>query len=72
VNDLICPKCMAIDATVRLDLDDGETLTCDSCVEMFSLADVREMIDGITRAWAVMAAWVETCPARAKAVGAEA
>lgn len=37
----ICPKCLA-DEVIRVNLDDGDTLTCSGCDEEFTAGDLRE------------------------------
>ena len=60
--NLICPKCLEV-ATVRLDLDDGDTLTCTGCEESYSVDTVRQMVEG----WAKLLPWLAQHPARVEA-----
>ena len=57
---VICPKCLDGDAAVRLDLNDGDTLTCAGCEEEYSLDAVRELVAG----WAKLLPWLDAHPAR--------
>lgn len=60
----MCPKCMRPDATVRLNVNDGDTLTCFECDEEFTVSDVRTLVDS----WAKLLPWLESHPARAESV----
>ncbi len=57
--NLICPRCMS-EAVVRLDLDDGDTLTCHECDESYTVAEVDALVAGWTR----LLPWLLTHPAR--------
>jgi hypothetical protein len=57
---LSCPLCGNADATLRLYLDDCETVTCSECEEEFSLDVVRELV----AAWTKVLAWVDAAPAK--------
>jgi transcription elongation factor Elf1 len=58
--ELTCIKCGQSDSVIRLDLDDGHTLTCTGCEESYSVDDVRACMAGWTRALA----WIDTHPSR--------
>lgn len=62
---VICPKCLA-DEIVRLDVCDGDTLTCGGCDEEFSVADLRRLVDS----WAKLLPWLESHPARTEETAA--
>ena len=57
----ICPKCLN-DETIRVNLDDGETLTCTGCDEEFTADDLRELV----ASWLPLLAWLDSHPARAE------
>ena len=57
---LRCPKCSEA-ASIQMDLDNMDVLTCRSCEDEFSLADVREMIDQAQR-WQRVLAFIDTAP----------
>jgi hypothetical protein len=56
----ICLKCLDPDAVLKLDLADGNTISCESCNEEFSVIDVRRVLDG----WAKLLPWLEANPVR--------
>jgi hypothetical protein len=56
---LFCP-CCAVEATIRLDRDDLDTLTCADCDESFGLERVRGMIG----TWARVLRWLDGAPGR--------
>jgi hypothetical protein len=64
--NVICPKCLDPDAVVRLNVADGDTLTCGGCEEEYSAARVREMV----ASWAKVLPWIEAHPARTEAAAA--
>ena len=39
---LSCIKCGSNENVIKLDLDDGDTLTCTGCEEDYSIEEVRE------------------------------
>ena len=55
----ICPKCLG-HATIRIDLDDGETCTCSECEEEFAVSDVRALV----ASWGPLLAWLDSHPAK--------
>jgi len=55
---LPCPCCGEANATITLNLADGESLACQDCSADFSTADVRNFI----AKWAPMLAWVDAMP----------
>jgi hypothetical protein len=57
--NVFCPRCLA-EETQRLDLDDGNTITCTGCEETYTVEDVRLLVDG----WAKLLPWLEAHPAR--------
>jgi hypothetical protein len=57
--NLICPKCLE-EQPVRLDLADGDTLSCPGCDEEYSLDAVQAMVEG----WAKLLPWLRLHPAR--------
>jgi hypothetical protein len=56
---VVCPMCWK-EAVIKLDLDDGSTLTCGGCDGTFNVDDVRNIIEG----WAKLMPWLLACPAR--------
>lgn len=56
---LICPRCLE-EQCVKLDLADGDTLTCPGCDEEYSLATVEALVEG----WAKILPWLKQHPAR--------
>jgi hypothetical protein len=58
--EAFCLKCLASDATVTLDLTDGDTLYCRSCDEEFTVADVEAAVSS----WAKLLPWLRQHPAR--------
>jgi hypothetical protein len=54
---LHCILCGA-DAAIKLDLADGETLTCPECGDDFAIADVQERVDQ----WSKALKWIATMP----------
>ena len=40
----ICPKCMA-DATIHVNLTDGDAVTCQDCNEEYTVTDVRALVE---------------------------
>lgn len=63
--NLTCPKCLS-EAVIRLDVGDGETLTCDHCEESYTTAEIRAVVDG----WSKLLPWLESHPARTEAAAA--
>jgi hypothetical protein len=57
---LICPCCMEEDATITLDLTDGDSLHCESCNADYAVADVQKVIDS----WSKLLGWLAQHPAR--------
>lgn len=57
--DLICPKCLEAE-TIRLDICDGDTLTCAGCDEEYSLDAVQQLVEG----WLKVLPWLLSHPAR--------
>ena len=55
----ICPKCMD-DVCISVNLDDGDTLTCSSCDEEYTVAAIDELIES----WKPLLAWLKAHPAR--------
>lgn len=56
---VVCPKCMA-EASVKLDVNDGDTLSCPECEEEYSLSDVEAVVES----WAALLPWLKAHPAR--------
>jgi hypothetical protein len=56
---ILCPRCLDESNGVRLDIVDGDTLTCD-CGEEYTVAAIRDLIDG----WLAILPWLEAHPAR--------
>ncbi|WP_439624038.1 hypothetical protein [Gemmata sp.] len=54
-----CPKCLD-EANVTVDLDDGDTLRCQECEEVYSVADV----EAVVACWAKLLPWLRAHPAR--------
>jgi hypothetical protein len=63
--NLICPKCLN-EETVRLNLDDGDTLTCTGCDEEYTVGDVAALV----ASWAPLLKWLQSHPARQSAAAA--
>ena len=57
--NLTCPRCMK-DEIVRVDINDGNTLTCAGCDETYTLDEVRDMIDQ----WQEIMPWLMAHPDR--------
>lgn len=55
---LPCPFCGEADATITLNLCDGDTLHCGECDSEFTPADVKRIIDD----WGKALAWIATMP----------
>lgn len=55
----ICPKCME-DVCIRVNVHDGDTLTCDNCDEEYTVAAIDELIES----WKPLLAWLKAHPAR--------
>jgi hypothetical protein len=55
-----CILCGSNAGSVRVDLDDGRTMTCTECEDEFTVDDVLEVIG----TWQVLLSWLETHPAR--------
>ncbi len=55
--DLICPSCGEPD-TMRLCLDDCNTLGCSSCDAEIVLTNVRQLVAG----WTKFLAWIDQAP----------
>lgn len=55
----ICPRC-GEDVCIRLDLHDGDQLTCTGCESEYTVSQVREMVE----AWGPLLAWLDAHPAR--------
>jgi hypothetical protein len=49
-----------VEATVCLDLDDGDTLRCLSCDADYTVAEV----EAVLASWAAYLPWIKTCPSR--------
>ena len=60
--NLICPRCLN-HAVIRLEVGDGDTLTCAECEEEFSLTDVVNMVES----WKPLLPWLCAHPARVEA-----
>ena len=46
--------------SVRVRVDDGDTITCSACDEEFTAADVRAVVDS----WGPLLGWLDAHPAR--------
>lgn len=57
--DLICPKCLS-ESAVRLDIADGDTLSCPECDGEFTVADVEQLVV----CWSKLLPWLKSHPAR--------
>ena len=55
----ICPKCLE-DATQRIDLGDGDTVTCTGCDEEYSVDAVRKLI----ASWGPLLGWLDAHPSK--------
>jgi hypothetical protein len=56
---VVCPKCLA-ESNVKIDVNDGDTLTCPECEEEYSLTDVVNLIE----TWKPILPWLLAHPAR--------
>ena len=56
---LPCPRCGELEATISLNLADGDTLTCSECDTEFGREDIRALV---TR-WAPVLSWLDGMPA---------
>jgi hypothetical protein len=54
---LPCPRC-GEEASIRIDLDDLDTFTCQECDNDFTLDTVRNLIDR----WQRVLAWIDRAP----------
>lgn len=63
----ICPKCLA-DETIRVDVNDGDTLTCAGCDEEFTVSDLETLFES----WATLLPWLKSHPARTAEAAAAA
>ncbi len=57
--NLICPRCMS-EETIRLDLTDGDTMTCGGCDEEFTVDAVADLV----ASWSRVLPWLRCHPAR--------
>lgn len=55
---LICPRCLS-QSDMRLDIADGETLTCPTCDEPSRVPDIEALIE----CWSVVLPWLRQCKA---------
>lgn len=58
MGSVVCPKCMA-EASITLDVNDGDTLRCLDCEEEYSLSDVEAVVES----WARLLPWLKAHPA---------
>ena len=58
--ETMCPRCLERNATVTLDLADGDTLHCNDCDEEFTVADVEALVES----WSKLLPWLKQHPAR--------
>jgi transposase-like protein len=56
---VVCPFCGDSEATVKLDLNALQTLTCTACDEEFSAADAVARVRDQLKRWEAIARWVE-------------
>lgn len=59
--ELVCPKCLSVEI-IKLDLDDGDTLTCGGCDETYQADDVAHLVEG----WLKVLPWIRQHPARVR------
>lgn len=64
--DLTCIKCGEV-AAIRLDLTDGDTMTCPDCDGEFTVGDIEALIDQ----WGAVLPWLRSHPARTATPDAE-
>ena len=57
--NLTCPRCMC-EACIKLDLADGETMSCPDCNEEITVSDIESLIEG----WSKILPWLRAHPAR--------
>jgi hypothetical protein len=62
MDGMICPRCMER-TTCRVDVTDGNSITCDSCAEGFTAQDLAELVES----WAKVLPWLAAHPARQQA-----
>ena len=62
----MCPKCLCEDATVALDISDGDTLRCRDCDEEYTLGDIEALV----ASWGRLLPWLRAHPARQPECGA--
>lgn len=55
----ICPKCFE-ETSIKVNIEDGDTLECPNCEEEFSLSNVIDMIES----WKGLLPWLKSHPAR--------
>jgi hypothetical protein len=58
-GELPCPRCLA-DASIRVGLDNLFEFTCTECDEVFSTAD----LDNLIAAWTPVLAWLRQAPVK--------
>ena len=57
--ELQCIRC-GEDAVIRLDLNDGDTMSCSECEKEFTVSDVEEVL----ACWGAILPWIKSHPAR--------
>lgn len=58
MDPLICPKCLA-ESCLKIDIADGDTITCPECEDEYSYTDVRAVVES----WGpVVAKWLAAHP----------
>lgn len=62
---LVCPRCLT-ESVIRLDLDDGETMTCEECNDTFTVADLVAILES----WSKLLPWLKACPTNAEQANA--
>lgn len=59
--NVVCPFCGANPASLSLDLNDLDTITCGDC-ETYTVAEAVEKAREALAAWERLAAWVDAAP----------
>lgn len=57
--NVMCPKCLS-ETCVKLDVTDGDTLSCPDCEEEYTVADVEALVES----WGRLLPWIRSHPAR--------
>lgn len=59
---VLCPFCADADATLSLDLNDLNAITCSACDEVFSAQAAYERAAELAARWASVVEWIGRAP----------